>query len=98
MLAITLLLAAIFSFPPLLCAWDGFDYDTGDYVEIDDQEPVNPGDQIVIYDYADQTYHEVEIISVNRLANPEIEAYDYDADEYRTFEMEGVTIGKKSAS
>jgi hypothetical protein len=40
----------------------------------------------------------VEIISFNRLANPEIEAYDYDAYEYRTFEMEGVSIGKASAS
>jgi len=90
-------LIAVFLFPAFLHAWDGFDYDTGDYVEIDDQDSLKPGNQIIIYDYADQSYHEVEIISLSHPGKPELEVYDYDADEYRNFEMEEAVKGHASA-
>jgi len=90
-------LIAVFLFPAFLHAWDGFDYDTGDYVEIDDQDSLKPGNQIIIYDYADQSYHEVEIISLNNPGKPELEVFDYDADEYRNFEMEEAVKGQASA-
>ena len=52
---------------------------------------------IIIYDYADQSYHAVEIISLRHPGKPELEVYDYDADEYRNFEMEESVKGHASS-
>ncbi len=73
--------------PSVSCSLEEFDYDTGEYIEIDDEDVLKPGNQIVIYDYADQSYHEVEIVSLSLRKIAEMEVYDYDADEYRTFEL-----------
>jgi hypothetical protein len=72
-------------------SWDGFDYDTGDYIEIDDSDShsIKPGAIVQIYDYEDGNHHTVEITSLN---GAYVEVYDEDADEYRTFEMEPVIL------
>jgi len=76
-------------FPLSAFSWDGFDYDTGDYIEIDDSDrsSIKPGTIIQIYDYEDRDYHTVEIMSFNEKS---VEVFDHDADEYRIFEMEPV--------
>ena len=76
-------------------AWDGFDYETGNYIEIDDADipVIAPGALMQIFDNEDSEYHPVEIIAVeNASGETGIEVFDHDMNEFRTFEMEGVTI------
>jgi hypothetical protein len=82
-----LILLLLFTFPLSAYSWDGFDYGTGDYIEIDDSDrpSIKPSAIIHIYDYKDRDYHTVEIMSLDE-AN--IEVYDQDTYEYRTFEMD----------
>jgi hypothetical protein len=47
-------------------AWDGYDYDTDDYIEFYHPFSVKPGNDIEVYDYGDESYHEVYVISVDR--------------------------------
>lgn len=92
---ICLIIVLIFIFPLSAFAWDGFDYETGNYIEVDDSDipMIVSGAVIQIYDNEDSDYHTVEIISVTKIRdNTNIEAFDQDADEYRTFEMEGIKI------
>lgn len=86
-----LMLILLLLFPLSAFSWDGFDYDTGDYIEIDDAVilSVKPGVVIQIFDYEDGDYHAVEIISLNET---NIEVFDEDTYEYRTFEMEPVIV------
>ncbi len=70
-------------------AWDGYDYEKGDYIEIEKGNLVREGETIEIYDYNDGEYKDVEVESIEKSGDSvEIEVYDYDTDEYRTFEME----------
>ena len=66
-------------------SWDGYDYDRGNYIEIERGNLVRVGNDIEIYDYSTGTYKDVEVQSIS---NGEIEVYDYDTDEYRTFDMD----------
>jgi len=73
------------------------DYDTGNYIEIDDSDipSIAPGAIIQIYDNEDSDYHTVEIISfVRAIDETNIEVFDQDTEEYRTFEMEKYQSGK----
>ena len=73
----------------LLAAWEGFDYEKGDYIEIEKGNLVRTGKDIEIYDYSTGEYKDVEVQSITRPGGSvEIEVYDYDSGEYRTFEME----------
>ena len=70
-------------------AWDGYDYDSGSFVEIEEGNLVREGLDIEIYDYNDGTYKDVEVESISDYGGTvEVEVYDYDTGEYRTFEME----------
>jgi len=86
-----LILVLLLIFPLSANSWDGFDYDTGDYIEIDDSDSlsIKPGAVIQIFDYGYRDYHTVEIVSLNEAY---VEVYDEDTDEYRTFEMEPVIL------
>ncbi|MEI7636787.1 MAG: DUF5334 family protein [Syntrophus sp. (in: bacteria)] len=90
-----LILFLFLTFPLSAFSWDGFDYDAGNYIEIDDSDRpiIKPGAIIQIYAYEDRDYHTVEIMS---LYEANIEVYDEDMDEYRTFEMEGMEIRVKA--
>lgn len=85
----SLIMLLLLIFPLSAFSWYGFDYDTGDYIEIDDSDSpsIKPGAVIQIYDYEDGNHHTVEITSLN---GAYVEVYDEDADEYRIFEMEPV--------
>lgn len=70
-------------------AWDGYDYESGSYVEIDDGNLVRQGSEIEIYDYGTGEYIDVEVESItNYGSSVEVEVYDYDSGEYRTLEMD----------
>ena len=82
-------------FPLSVFSWDGFDYDTGNYIDIDDSDisSLAPGVIIQIYDDEDSNYHTVEIMSVVKILKEiNIEVLDQDTDEYRTFEMECIKV------
>lgn len=70
-------------------AWDGYDYETGSYVEIDKGNLVRPGEAIELYDYNTGKYKNYEVESIiNYGSNTELEVYDYDTGEYRTLDMD----------
>jgi hypothetical protein len=68
-------------------AWDGYDHDSEDYIEIENPALVVPGQDIEIYDHSDETYHDVYVISVQRNGTVVIEVFDNNTGDYRTFEM-----------
>ncbi len=70
-------------------AWDGYDYDTGSYIEIDEGNLVRPGKEIEYYDYGSGEYKYGDVESINGYGSSvEVEIYDSDTGEYRTFEMD----------
>ena len=71
-------------------AWEGYDYESGNYVEIGKGNLVRKGKMIEIYDYKDGKYKEVEVQSIKRHGNKvEVEVYDYNNNKYRTLNMDG---------
>lgn len=70
-------------------AWDGYDYQSKSFVEIDEGNLVRRGKDIEIYDYKDGRYKDVEVQSVQRSGSTiEVEVYDYSSGKYRTLEMD----------
>ena len=84
-------------FPLNIYAWDGYDLDKDDYIQIPNKESVIPGQDIEIYDYSDKTYHNAYVISVKRNGAVMIEVLDYDTGDYRTFEMIDEVKAQESA-
>ena len=71
-------------------SWDGYDYDSGSYVEIDKGNLVRSGEEIEYYDYDSGEYKYADVESVSSFGSSvEIEVYNSDTDTYRTFEMDG---------
>jgi hypothetical protein len=89
--------ALYFLLPSALQAWTGYDYDTEDYIEIDEDVSAIQGKDIEIYDYSDESYHEAYVISVSSNGT-EIEVYDHDNGVYRTFEAEADYGSNKTES
>ena len=76
-------------YPLTVLSWDGYDYDEGTYVEIDDGNLVREGETIEIYDYGSGEYKDVEVESITGTGSgAEVEIYDPDTGEYRTLDME----------
>ncbi len=75
---------------PLAHAWDGYDYDSGSSVEIEQGNLVRSGEEIEFYDYGGGGYHQAEVQDINRYGSEvvEVEVYDYETGEYRTLTME----------
>ena len=83
---LTILLSAALSLFSLnSLAWEGYDYNTGNYIEIGSGNLVRRGNEIEIYDYADGAYKDVE---VQGMSGNELEVYDYDTGEYRYLDMD----------
>lgn len=70
-------------------AWDGYDYESGNYVEIEKGQLVRPGREIEYFDYdkGEFRYGDVESIRDSG-SSVEVEVYDQESGEYRTLEME----------
>jgi len=85
-ISLTILLSASLSFfSANILAWDGYDYNTGSYIEIGSGNLVRSGNEIEIYDYGDGSYKDVEVQS---MSGNELEVYDYDTGEYRYLDMD----------
>lgn len=70
-------------------AWDGYDYDSGSYVEIEQGQLVREGEEIEYYDYGSSEYRTGEVSEMNSTyGGVEVEIYDYDSGEYRTVEFD----------
>jgi len=70
-------------------AWDGFDYNSGGYVEIEKGNLVRPGMDIEIYDYNTGNYHDVTVDSIQGSgAGVEVNVYDNTLGDYRTLDMD----------
>jgi hypothetical protein len=89
------ILAALMLFAPIAVAWDGYDYDTGQYIEIEDEEGLIEGRDIEFYDHRDRKYHEGSIVSITRNGSIEVEIYDYDTKKYRTFVLDSPVPAKR---
>lgn len=90
-LSLLCVLSALMLCPADLRAWDGYDYDTGSYIEM--EHPAKPGADVEIYDYDDETWHDVTVISINNHGT-DMEVFDFDTGDYRTFEMEPAAINR----
>ncbi len=80
--------AALMLFVSIAATWEGYDYDTGQYIEIEDEEDLTEGKDIEFYDHRDNKYHEGSIVSITRNGGLEIEIYDYDTKKHRTFVLD----------
>lgn len=70
-------------------AWDGTDQETGAPVEIEQGNLVRSGEDIQILDYSTGDYRNLTVDNIDRQGTSvEIQGYDMDTGEYRTFEME----------
>ena len=68
-------------------AWDGYDSDSGSYVDIESRD----GTEIEYYDYGDGQYHTGEIQDWGYDSGSQtndLEVYDHTTGEYRTLDME----------
>lgn len=70
-------------------AWDGYDYQSGDYIEIGPGNLVRDGLEIEFYDYQTGQYHSADVESIQQIGTAlELEVYDHDSGQYRIFEMD----------
>lgn len=86
----TVLCAALmFLLPCAAMAWSGYDYEKNNFVDIDKGNLVRRGETIEIYDGADGRFKDVEVESIQRFGNTvEVEVYDPEKGETRTFDMD----------
>ena len=72
------------------CAWSGYDWENGSFVDIERGSKVRAGREIEIYDYSGGGYKDVEVQSVKRGigGKTEVEIYDPSDNSYRTLEMD----------
>lgn len=74
--------------PNAASAWDGFDYRKGHHIEIEKEVLVRPGLDIEVYEYG-EGHKTVEVQSIRRSGSSvEVEVWDRDEGEYRTFDMD----------
>ncbi len=86
---ITKIVFGLILLPVTALAWDGYDYESGNYVEIDKGNLVREGQQIEYYDYESGEYRYGDVESIESSGSgAEVEIYDHESGEYRTFEME----------
>lgn len=70
-------------------AWEGYDYDSGSYIEIEKGNLVREGEEIEYYDYDSGEYRAADVESIESNGSGAIvEVYDHESGEYRAFEME----------
>ncbi len=83
-LSFLLILLLLFSLSSVR-AWDGYDYERGEYIEIGKGNLVREGEEIEVYHYDTGEYKYEEVQSVD---SEEVETYDYETGEYHTYDMD----------
>jgi hypothetical protein len=82
-------LIALISFSQVSYAWDGYDYESGSYVEIEKGNLVREGEEIEYYDYDSGEYRTGDVENVESSGSgAEVEIYDNESGEYRIFDMD----------
>ena len=70
-------------------AWDGYDWNSRSFVDIEKGSLVREGEEIEIYDWGTGEYKDVEVQSIDSYGSSvEVEVYDSDSGEYRTLDMD----------
>ena len=77
-----ILILILLSFSSFSLAWDGTD-DEGNSIEINSGNLVRSGSDIEVEVNGETKTYEVESVS-----SGEVEVYDYDSGEYKTFDMD----------
>lgn len=86
---IIVIIALLFLQTEMSYAWDGYNYDDGNFVEIEKGNRVRSGSDIEVYNYGSGEYHDVTVESITRYGNSvELEVYNWDTGSYETYEME----------
>jgi hypothetical protein len=86
---IFLMLTAMIFSVNIYADWNGYDWNTGNYVDIQSGSNVGVGQDIEIYDWDSGSYSDVEVTSINSTGyGAEVEVYDYSSGEYRTLDMD----------
>ncbi len=83
MKVVTIIVLLLMSLPAY--GWDGYDWERGDYIEIEDGAYVRPGEEVEIYHYETGEYHYETVESVS---SDEVETYDYNTNEYKSYDMD----------
>jgi len=84
MKSLLFLLTLICIFPEVK-AWDGYNYEKGNYVDIEQGSVVREGNDIEIYDYGSGEYKTVEVSDFD---GSEVEYIDPDTGETMTIDMD----------
>ena len=75
--------------PTLVFAWEGQDTEQGTNIMLSSRDMATPGKEIIYYDYSKEEYRTAEVTSVYGFGQSvQIELYDIDTGDNRTFEME----------
>ncbi len=70
-------------------AWDGYDWESGSYVEIDKGNLVREGRDIEIYDYGTGEYRDVTVEDMRSTGSGvEVEVYDNESGKSRVLDMD----------
>ena len=70
-------------------AWSGFDYQNNTSIDIGSGNLVRENLEVTIFDWSDNTYHQVEILVMNESFNgTRLEVRDLETGKKRIFEME----------
>lgn len=86
---IKLVPVALLSISTASFTWDGYDYESGNYVEIEKGNLVREGEEIEYYDYGSGEYRYGEVQQIQSSGSgAELEVYDYESGEYRSFDMD----------
>jgi hypothetical protein len=81
----TITIAALLTLSAGAQAWSGFDYDAGNFIEIEEGNLVRDGETIEYFDYENAEYRSAPVMSVD---SDEVVVYDQESGEYRTFNMD----------
>ena len=68
-----------------LFGWAGYDYDNGEYIEIEKGNLVRKYKDIEVHHNGDGSYHDEE---VQGFYGNELETYDYDTEEFHYYQMD----------
>ena len=78
-----LVCAAVFFSPSIAIAWDGYDYESGGYVEIGKGNLVREGEEIEYYDYESGDYRSADVEDIQGSGDgAEVEVKDRTIDRF----------------
>ena len=81
--------ALFFLHPTAIMAWSGYDWDKGNFVDIDKGNLVRSGETVEVYDWSDGRFKDMEVESIRRFGNTvEVEVDAPEKGENRTFGMD----------